>query len=126
MRRSSSASCASVSGSASGSTAMLSQISSTRISRSATLNLSIPKDCIMEDMVDLPTPSDPSDWHDNTIFESAEELAHNLPNHLAPLGDRDRTAAAVSDRRVGVDAEAVVDCGADVGRAHGQVFDVGG
>src|SRR5438067_1679337 len=53
-------------------------------------------------------------------------LPDHLPYRLPALRDRYGAAGAVGDGHVGVDAEQLVDRGADVGGADRAVLDVGG
>src|SRR5207249_2413199 len=59
-------------------------------------------------------------------YNSPSFLRQNLPKRPAAVRDGHGTAGAVGDGGVGVDAEAVVDGGADVGGADLAVADIGG
>src|SRR5258705_13732382 len=51
-------------------------------------------------------------------------LRQYLADRLVPMCNGDWTAGTIQDRHLGVDAQALVDGGADVGWTHGAILDV--
>lgn len=57
----------------------------------------------------------------NSPADDKTNLNHNLLNHPPPIRNLHGTSAKVGEPEVGVDAQAVVDRGADVGWSHREV-----
>src|SRR6266849_10327684 len=56
-------------------------------------------------------------------YNSASYLAQNLPNRLPAIGDGTGATAVVENGQIGIDAQAFIDRGADVGGADRLILD---